>query len=272
MTPILRAFIFSNCWVALCFATLCLGIAHHYALPHLTWIGVFAFCGTFASYHLHRMIKLPQLSKFQHLSDRIAWLIRHQRTMNVLFGMGIIGAIIAFFQFPINIHTLLPVGIVGAIILLYAMPLPYLPYGLRSIPGTKIFWITACWTLVCCLPFFFSNTPVNWRVITIVSLTVFAQIIPFDIRDHASDNVQMKTIPQLFGIPAARIIAISLISIACTIYAVYNEFHFLLFVYWFTACVGFIVPIKRNNHLILELFWEFPLLVLGLLYYFGEFR
>lgn len=272
MNALLKSFIFSNTWVSMCFATLCLGIAHHYGLPHLLWVGVFAFCGTFGSYHLHRMMKLPQLAKFQHLSDRIAWLIRHQLAMNIAFGAAVILGTIAFFHFPITWSTLIPVGIVGAIILLYAMPLPYLPYGLRSIPGSKIFWITACWTLVCCLPFYFNDSPLNWRVITIVSLTVFAQIIPFDIRDNFTDNPKMKTIPQLFGIRNARIIAIVLISIACVIYSIYNEFHPLLFIYWLSACFGFVVPIRKNNHLILELFWEFPLMVLGLLYYFGEFR
>jgi uncharacterized membrane protein len=274
MNNLLRAFIFSNTWVSLCFSVLCFGIAHHNKLPHLIWIGVFSFCGTFASYHLHRLLRLPRLKTYSDLSSRIHWLVKHQKVMNVLFVIACILTIVSIFQFPLKLNTILLLGIVALVIGLYALPIPFLnlQYGLRTIPTTKIFWITACWTLVCCIPFLFNNTHIPFPLICIISLTVFAQVIPFDIRDYKNDDKRLHTIPQLIGVPMSRALACVLITIACAIYTFYNEFHPLILVYWVVAVIGFLLPLKNKNELILELFWEFPLLILGSLYYFGQFR
>lgn len=259
--------IYSNAWVATCFAMLCLGIAKHQSVEQLEWITVFAFTGTFCSYHLHRMLRLPQLEEVHNLSPRLGWLRKNKSVLNLTFVIAMLLGLFSLFQIGVQLKSLIFLSIVGSIILLYALPLPHLKHGIRTIPGTKIFWITLSWTMLSVFALWNEGKEVSLYILLVVSLSVFVQILPFDMRDRQNDHNSMRTIPQILGFTATKILGSILILIVILIEIEYLGFHYILLLYAICALLSLWIPFKIKYTLILEFLWELPLLILGLSFY-----
>ena len=113
-------------------------------------------------------------------------------------------------------------GIPMLVSLLYVQPFNKIKSSLpdlRSIPGMKVIWVGLIWMWATVLfPVFHHSISLTNPEVIIWSLTqllfIIGITIPFDIRDLTFDPASYQTIPQVFGIRGAKIIANALIGLA----------------------------------------------------------
>lgn len=260
----LKWILYTNIWVATCFAVLVFGICIGFRVEDAVNYTLFSFFGTLAAYQLHRFLRIHQYQQHISTNARLTWMLRHKLALQVIFVIAVLGT--AYFGFEL-LHTLMQfivLGISGLIVLLYAFPLPFSKSGIRQIPYIKIILISLVWTIIASSPLLEKNSIPSWWLLTTIFFTTFLQIIPFDIRDLPVDDGNMHTIPQLFGATGSRMIASSGILLLGVL--LYHEagFHWSLLAYWGAALLGYWIPIRPKTLLFLEFLWETPLLFLGI--------
>lgn len=120
------------------------------------------------------------------------------RFFTVICFIGLI-----YFGWFLPIDVLLTAAGFGSLTLLYAVPV-FMSRNLRSLPGLKIFIIAAVWMgITVFLPLEYHNIRFSGRVLyqsLEVFLFVIALTLPFEIRDLKYDELELKTIPQRFGV------------------------------------------------------------------------
>lgn len=263
MKTIGQALIYSNSWVALCFASLVFGISSHYRLSCTNTYALFSFFGTISAYQLHRLLRLRQPGFAIASSPRISWTVRNKRWQLIFFYCATTATTVLFFMLPWNTPSLLLIGITGSIIGLYTFPLPLLPFGIRTLPALKILFISSCWTALSALPFLLEHRSIPVPVMGTVFLATIAQIIPFDIRDLSYDHPSMRTIPQLIGTTVARITGFGILLTALCLQTQILGFHWLLLLLLFCGILGHFLSFKAQHQLPLEFLWEIPLGLMG---------
>ena len=201
--------------VAFCVLALALSTEILLGLEANCKISQFVFFATLFAYNFQRVVRLK---KGKH-HIRKEWLNRHKIA---IYGLMLLaGLIIArlFFEFQPSIQI--------AIVVSGVLSLGY-PFGLRKIPGSKIFIIALVWTVSTMLLVLLENQIPLTQDITLHLLArfllIFAITIPFDISDLNFDNKELRTIPIVFGGLKARIIAISALFI-CAIIAVFQHIN-----------------------------------------------
>ena len=196
---IVRFFIYSNLWLALCASALCLCSELILEDTNLK-VTTFVFFATLFSYNFQALLSL----KTSIANNKKKWIQDNLNLVYFLLFSSI--AIAAYISFDFNSKTLFLTGILCFISLFYS-------FGLRSIPFIKIFLISISWTIGTVLLFIFESetTQFDPKALGVVIgriFFVFALVIPFDIRDLQYDSKRLKTIPQIFGYHKARLIAI----------------------------------------------------------------
>jgi hypothetical protein len=262
----LAPILFTNLWVAVCFAGMVYGINRHFKVEGNHWYALFAFSGTLTAYQFHRLIRLRQFREHISTSERLVWMLRHHMLLQVLFVLsGLISAICIWIIQP-NTQQVLFLGITGSIILLYPLRLPFIRLSIRSLPFLKILLISGIWTISA----LFAVAEQRNGELVLPALLVFfataAQVIPFDIRDISYDTKSMRTVPQLFGVTGARIVATALIIGASGLLIVITHEACDLFLYTIPALISCWLPIRPKDIMWLEFLWELPMLMLGLVF------
>ena len=201
---------FSNILVAFCLLAfalsteILLGLEAHYKVSQ------FVFFATFFAYNFQRVVRIKK-GKGHIRKD---WLNRHKIAIYSIMLLG--GLMSAYLFLEFQRPTQIAIVVSGVLSVGY-------PFGLRKIPGSKIFIIALVWTISTMLLVLLENQILLSQNITLHLfarfLLIFAIIIPFDIRDLNFDNKELRTIPLVFGAVKARIIAISALFI-CGIIAV----------------------------------------------------
>lgn len=155
-------------------------------IPFTLWVVIFT--GTFLSYNF--------ISHFKSRRFRIIkWDI-------LCYGLACLSLFYLISHF--SLLTILTLILMGLMTFLYVVPLRH-GRNLRSVSGWKAFLVAFVWAGVTVLLPLETSTNTEWT--TGVALTsiqrfiiVLVLLIPFEIRDVATDSPHLKTLPQLFGI------------------------------------------------------------------------
>lgn len=207
--------LFSNIFIALC--AVAQGLVTYHLLnakPDSHVLGIL-FASTLALYNFSILLSKPanpSRSPFR----RVRWVFSHYRLIITITLIAILGIIPLFLFLSAASKILLVFLAITAV--MYNLPLFSIhdkKFGLRNIPGVKLFLIALIWSLsVVLLPILEleSNTILvtsrdSILLIAKRFLLVAAITVPFDIRDLFQDkNNDLKTIPVLLGEKAALMV------------------------------------------------------------------
>lgn len=205
----LDCLLFSNLFIALCAVAQGLVTYHLLGAKPEKYILALLFFATLAQYNFSILLakpRDPQKSPFR----RVKWIFSHYRLMISLTIISMLSLIplILFLSVPSQVLLLF----LGIISVAYGLPIFSFhdkKFGLRNIPGIKLFMIATVWSLsTVLLPILeLESTGVlhisNRDTILLIAkrfLFVAAITIPFDIRDLFQDRSSaLKTIPVMVG-------------------------------------------------------------------------
>ncbi len=211
LSSVIKILVYSNMWVGVAVASLCyLTIGVHHANA-LYFYGFVACTTTF----LYNYMRLVQARKYDLRNDFSfkAWIVRHRNA--VWFFTLFFGAAAFYFLLQIWDWRLPVVFAVPALVsLIYPLSFKKAFHGftsLRTFPGLKMFLIAVCWSYVSTLVpvvLFDRITWAHWIEFVMRSFFILALVIPFDMRDLAYDDSEMRTIPQVLGTYKAKQLAL----------------------------------------------------------------
>ncbi len=157
----------------------------------------------FGSITGYNFVKYAPLAKLHHRS--LTAFLRGIQFFSFLSFL-----LLVFYGAQLPIQTLLVFALGGALIFLYAIPV-VVSKNLRSFSGAKIYVVALCWVLtVVIAPTVHFGLKTDWKFVMHclqIFVLVVALIIPFDIRDLKYDTENLRTLPQVFGVKKAKIIA-----------------------------------------------------------------
>ncbi|MEO5583814.1 MAG: hypothetical protein ABIQ75_00040 [Flavobacteriales bacterium] len=211
--PVLQWLIYGHVWLALAVAAQILwttlflhegALARRYALA--------AFFGSFAAYGVMRLARVdgPEGQEYANLQ----WYRSKRMLMNVLVGLCSVAAFLLLWPLWPKIWRLM----VPALLLTFFYVTPFtsskgVGIGLRMVPFLKALLIAVIWALVAvAIPL--RLDPAGFTGFTVIALTcmrvplILSLAILFDVRDQASDDPALRTIPLVFGTQAAKGIAL----------------------------------------------------------------
>lgn len=141
--------------------------------------------------------------------------------IGIVTFLAILGLFYFFFKLNLAIqNVILKIGI---LVLIY----PYL----RRFALYKIFLVSFCVSIVTVyLPAFYLKSLTFDFYITLIQrlLLCLSLLIPFEIKDSKTDNLNMKTIPQEFGINSAKLFGILLVIPFIVIEFLKTNFNYLV--------------------------------------------
>ncbi|KAA8478933.1 UbiA prenyltransferase family protein [Arcticibacter tournemirensis] len=201
--------LFSNIFIALCAVAQALVT---YKLLHIKpdqhVLGVL-FCSTLALYNFSMLLSKPANAKKSPFR-RVRWIFGHYRMMVTLTIIAII-SLLSLGLF-LSVPSLILLFFLAVIAVAYNLPLFTMnekKFGLRNIPGLKLFLIALIWSLSCVLLPIVETAAMNLITISAADtillvgkrfLFIAAITVPFDIRDLFQDrNYNLKTIPVILG-------------------------------------------------------------------------
>lgn len=201
--------LFSNIFIALCAAAQALVTYQLLGASADKHVIGLLFFSTLALYNfsiLQAKPEHPARSPFR----RVRWIFAHQRIIITITIIAVISLVplVFFLSTPSKILFVF----LGCIALAYNLPLFSInnrPFGLRNIPGIKLFIIALVYSLSCVLiPILeleshqIISVPAQDTIVLIAKRFLFiaAITIPFDVRDLFQDRIyELKTIPVLIG-------------------------------------------------------------------------
>lgn len=201
--------LFSNIFIALC--AISQGIVTYWLLrskPDEHVLGLL-FCSTLALYNFSILLSKPEKPENSEFR-RVRWIFSHYRLMITLTIISAIAIIpLSFF---LNTSSKILLMALGLISIAYNLPIFTINnnrFGLRNIPGVKLFIIAMVWAASSVLLPILEIDGNNAASITINEtillfskrfLFIAAITVPFDIRDlfHDKRN-ELKTIPVILG-------------------------------------------------------------------------
>lgn len=214
--PIPQWLIYGHLWLALAVVAQILwtGLFLHEA-PELWRYTIAAALGTFAGYATMRLARVrgPEVERYSNLS----WYRTNRVLITVLVGLSAIAAFVMMWPlWGILWKWLMPVM---ALAFFYVTPFTSASgrsVGLRSIPFLKVLLIPVLWVVVVVA------IPIRLDLEAHSSLTIatfacmripliLALAIVFDIRDTATDDPALRTVPLVFGLRGAKSIALFLL-------------------------------------------------------------
>lgn len=209
LQPAFDFLLFSNVFMSLC--AVAQGLLTFYLIgskPVYPVIGLL-FTSTLGIYNFSILISKPrQPEKSPYL--RVRWFFSHYRLMVTLTIVSILSLAPLFFLVSISSRILLT--FLGVLSFCYGLPLFTVgnqKFGLRNIPGLKLFMISLVWTMSCVLLPVLEAQAMHYATISFRDTTILlakrflfiaAVAIPFDIRDLFEDKqFGLKTIPVAWG-------------------------------------------------------------------------
>lgn len=201
--------LFSNIFIALC--AVAQGLVTYQLLhtkPENHVLGLL-FCSTLALYNFSILLSKPanpEKSAFR----RVRWIFSHYRLMITLTIIAVLSLLpLSFFLNTASKILLLSLALISVAYCLPIFSIHDKRFGLRNIPGVKLFLIAMVWALSCVLlPVLELESSVeafvtvNDTILLIAKRFLFiaAITVPFDIRDLFQDKTnELKTIPVILG-------------------------------------------------------------------------
>lgn len=208
----IRFLVYTNVFISICsaaLATFCYVILFD-LFPGLDLIG-FVFFATLFAYNFHRRVGNSAVIRSQK-TLRELWLEEKKNLISFLIVLSFCGASYFFYQLPKE--ALILVFPLGLLSVFYVLELSRIP-SLRSLPFLKIFVISFVWGgVTVLLPLITAhslNTAFHWPsqlFALAMSLFVFGETIPFDIRDMQEDKKEgLKTLPIKIGIQKSKVLS-----------------------------------------------------------------
>lgn len=209
LQPAFDFLLFSNVFMSLC--AVVQGLLTFYLIgskPIYPVLGLL-FTSTLGIYNFSILIskpKHPEKSPYR----RIRWFFSHYRLMVTFTIVSLLSLIPLFFL----IATASKILLIFLAVLSFGYGLPLFSigeqkFGLRNIPGLKLFMITLVWTMSCVLLPILESQATHLATISMRDTTILiakrflficALAIPFDIRDLFEDKqLGLKTIPVAWG-------------------------------------------------------------------------
>ncbi len=219
----LDCLLFSNIFIALC--AVAQGLVTYQLLgtePEKHVLGLL-FCSTLALYNFSILLarpNKPEKSPFR----RVRWIFSHYRLMITLTIISVLSILpLVFFLNTSSKILLVSLAIVSVAYSLPIFSIHDKHFGLRNIPGVKLFLIAAVWSLSCVLlPILELENSIEASVTLSDSIILIAKrflfiaaiTVPFDIRDLFQDKTsELKTIPVILGEKNALLICQGLLVI-----------------------------------------------------------
>ena len=209
LLPAFDFLLFSNIFMALC--AVAQGLLTFYitgSKPVYPIIGLL-FTSTLGIYNFSILITKPQHPE-RSAHRRVRWFFAHYRLMVTLTIVSILSLIPLFFL--ISTASRLLLIFLGVLSFGYGLPLFTVgdqKFGLRNIPGLKLFMITLVWTMSCALLPVIEAQAMHLASISMRDTTILvakrflfigALAVPFDIRDLFEDRQSgLKTIAVSWG-------------------------------------------------------------------------
>jgi 4-hydroxybenzoate polyprenyltransferase len=209
LKPAFDFLLFSNVFMSLC--AVAQGLLTFYLIgskPVYSVLGLL-FTSTLGIYNFCILIskpKNPEKSPYR----RVRWFFSHYRLMVTFTIVSLLSLIPLFFLITTGSKILLI--FLAILSFCYGLPLFTIgdqKFGLRNIPGLKLFMITLVWTMSCVLLPILESQAMNLETISMRDITILiakrflfigALAIPFDIRDLFEDKQSgLKTIAVAWG-------------------------------------------------------------------------
>lgn len=218
--------LFSNLFIALCAVAQGLVTYQLLGVKPEKYIPGFLFFATLAQYNFSILLSKPKDPQKSHFR-RVRWIFSHYRLMISLTIVSVLSLIplIFFLSVPSQILLLF----LGVVSVAYGLPIFSFHdkrFGLRNIPGIKLFLIAMVWSFSTVLlpilementTIFHISTSDTILLVAKRFLFVAAITIPFDIRDLFQDrSSSLKTIPVILGEKKAYLFCQGLL-IACLV-------------------------------------------------------
>lgn len=216
MKTVIDFFIFSNTFIALCAASLCM-FSYEILQLHQNKVIIllFIFFSTLSAYNFHRIRGINHPDK---PNKRTTWIKKHHKFATFLtLGSFLIAAALYFLLPNPIIILLMPLTLICLWYAVGIMRSGNLNRPLREVPFLKIFLISFVWTGAC-LMFpavsyhgFSILSNLNIQLMAVAySLFVFSLTLPFDIRDLKDDKgVDLLTIPGTIGVGKTKLLSSS---------------------------------------------------------------
>jgi hypothetical protein len=227
-------YIFSNIHVALAVFSLTKITLLNYSIESnlLPW---FVFFATIASYNFIRLYKILEI---QHWN--FEFIKKNKRGILALTFLSLL--IVIYLSFLLKFNTLLVLLPFGLFTLFYVVPIPVKKdnsLALRSVAFLKLFLIAISWAGVTVLvPLINYDIELQRiEIITFIQRFLFIVVItiPFDIRDVNFDAINLKTLPQVFGIQRSKVFGLLFLMLFLGLEFLKNEIttqqfqlHFLI--------------------------------------------
>lgn len=209
LKQILDFLLFSNVFIALCAVSQGIITYRILGLEPNKYVLVTLFFATISIYNFSILLAKPKQAEHSSFV-RVRWIFSHYRLMLsfLLISLLVLCSTLLF----LSQNSIILLFVLGLISISYSLPIwtnQGKRYGIRNIPGLKLFIIGIVWaSSTVLLPIFEiekgSQTVISSYECFLLFLNRFLFIlaitIPFDIRDIYQDkNHELKTLPVLFG-------------------------------------------------------------------------
>lgn len=169
-------------------------------------LALFVFFSTILSYNLIRFFQLEKINSMTAI-----W-IRANRKVLLLLNIFVVAGLL-YFAMNLRMEGFIAIFPFFIATVFYVLPFKNKAKGLRHVPGLKLFLIAFAWAGIT-LHFPIEEAGLlqisnQWIYFVQRFLFIVAITIPFDIRDAQFDLPDLATIPQIFGIENAKIIAVA---------------------------------------------------------------
>lgn len=215
--------LFSNLFMALCAVAQALVTYHLLNAKPDNYVLGLLFSSTLALYNFSILLSKPanpEKSPFK----RVRWFFLHYRLMISITIIAVLSLVpLALFLSTTSLFLLLFLGVLS---IAYNLPLFSINekrFGLRNIPGIKLFLIALVWSMSCVLlpvleleshPSIAVSTRDTILLLAKRFLFIAALAVPFDIRDLFQDRTnELKTIPVMLGEKKAYLFCLLLLGI-----------------------------------------------------------
>jgi len=170
--------------------------------------GLFSFYATLGVYNGQRLFKLNRKS----LTPWLQWVKKYQRSLFILSILSSLLAGIIVLKIGVSNTTSWMLLLASTFVSLFYV-IRVFGKNFREIPMLKIHLIALTWVSVLILFPLLNEGALDQSMNILVAhyLYIVAVTIPFDIRDLKYDDITQRTIPQMIGVRAAKVLSFLLL-------------------------------------------------------------
>ena len=231
------------------------------------YLALFVFFSTILSYNLIRLFQLDKINSMTAI-----WIRANKKGLLVLNILALSG--IVYFAFKLSIRGLLALLPFFIATVFYVLPIKNKAIGLRQVPALKLILIAFSWVGI---TLYFPLQEVGhldvsnqWLYFVQRLLFIIAITIPFDIRDAQFDLPELATLPQVFGVNKAKIVAVIcmvlFILLSVFLKGKQSTFFYADLILMFIS-IGLILYCNQNRNRFYTTFWIEALPILWYLLY-----